>query len=116
MTTDHQPTPATLKSEGSPSVEVPDLANIVARVQQIIFRCAPVAPSCRPDEIPVDLPFVNGPGPVSLDSIDAVEVAVMVKQEFGVSFKNASSASKVMQNINSLSEHVHSNLLERRSC
>jgi acyl carrier protein len=105
--------PALVGSSERPLAHVPDPSVIVFRIQQIIYNCSAVVPSCRPEDIPVDLPFVNGPGPVSLDSIDAVEVAVMIKQEFGVAFKDAGSASKVMQNINSLAAHVQSALAEK---
>ena len=63
-----------------------------------------------PDDIPDDEPlFAGGLG---LDSIDALEIVVMVESEFGVSIKNEGSAREHFRSISSLAGYIQSRLTE----
>lgn len=63
-----------------------------------------------PDDIPDDEPlFAGGLG---LDSIDALEIVVMVESEFGVSIKNEGSAREHFRSISSLADYIQSRLAE----
>lgn len=85
----------------------PSYDDVVTKLRGIVLQCAGEAgKGFGPEDIPVDKPFVNGDGPVVLDSVDAVEIAVLVKQAFGVEFRNASSASTAMRDIDTLARHV----------
>ena len=58
-----------------------------------------------PDDIPDDEPlFAGGLG---LDSIDALEIVVMLESEFGLKIKNESSAREHFRSIGSLARFVH---------
>ncbi len=59
-----------------------------------------------PDDIPDDDPlFAGGLG---LDSIDALEIVVMLETEFGIKVKNETSARDSFHSISTLAEFVES--------
>ncbi len=61
-----------------------------------------------PDDIPDDQPlFAGGLG---LDSIDALEIVVMLESEFGIKLKNESSARDSFRSISTLAEFVEQRL------
>ena len=61
-----------------------------------------------PDDIPDDEPlFAGGLG---LDSIDALEIVVMLESEFGIKVKNESSARDSFRSISTLADYVGAKL------
>lgn len=61
-----------------------------------------------PDDIPDEEPlFAGGLG---LDSIDALEIVVMLESEFGIKVKNESSARESFRSIASLASFVEQKL------
>ena len=61
-----------------------------------------------PDDIPDDEPlFAGGLG---LDSIDALEIVVMLESEFGIKVKNETSARDSFRSISTLADYVGSKL------
>jgi acyl carrier protein len=63
-----------------------------------------------PDDIPDDEPlFAGGLG---LDSIDALEIVVMLETEFGIKVKNEGSARDSFRSIATLAEFVESRLAQ----
>jgi len=60
----------------------------------------------KPEDVPTDVPFIGGPGPLILDSLDAMEIAMEIRYEFGVELKNASTAAKAMQSFDSLADFI----------
>jgi len=63
-----------------------------------------------PDDIPDDEPlFAGGLG---LDSIDALEIVVMLESEFGIKVKNESAAREHFRSIASLADYVGRKLAE----
>ena len=63
-----------------------------------------------PDDIPDDEPlFAGGLG---LDSIDALEIVVMLESEFGIKVKNESAAREHFKSIASLADYVGRRLAE----
>jgi acyl carrier protein len=61
-----------------------------------------------PDDIPDDEPlFAGGLG---LDSIDALEIVVMLESEFGVKIKNETSAREHFRSVASLATFVEQRL------
>ena len=61
-----------------------------------------------PDDIPDDEPlFAGGLG---LDSIDALEIVVMLESEFGIKVKNEASARESFKSVAALAEFVESRL------
>ena len=67
-----------------------------------------------PDDIPDDQPlFAGGLG---LDSIDALEIVVMLESEFGIKVKNEGSARDSFRSIATLADFVGERLaLEQRA-
>jgi acyl carrier protein len=62
-----------------------------------------------PEEIADDTPLF-GPNGIGLDSIDALELAVGLEKNFGVTVPNSEIASKVLLNVNA----IHDYILEKR--
>ena len=61
------------------------------------------------DQIADDAPLF-GPEGIGLDSIDALELAVGLEKNFGVSVPNSEVATKVMRSVNT----IHDYILEKR--
>ena len=58
----------------------------------------------RPEEIDTDAPlFVEGLG---LDSIDALELAVGLEKNFGVTVPNSEIATKVLRSVNTIHDYI----------
>ena len=65
-----------------------------------------------PDDIPDEEPlFAGGLG---LDSIDALEIVVMLETEFGIKVKNEGSARDSFRSIATLAEFVESRLAQEQ--
>ena len=65
-----------------------------------------------PADIADDQPlFAGGLG---LDSIDALEIVVMLESEFGIKVKNESSARENFQSVAALAEFVEQRLAEQQ--
>ena len=61
-----------------------------------------------PDDIPDDEPLFGGG--LGLDSIDALEIVVMLEAEFGIKVKNETSARESFKSISTLANYVESRL------
>ena len=65
-----------------------------------------------PDDIGDDEPlFAGGLG---LDSIDALEIVVMLESEFGIKVKNESSAREHFRSVASLASYVESRVSQQQ--
>jgi len=65
-----------------------------------------------PDDINDDEPlFAGGLG---LDSIDALEIVVMLESEFGIKVKNESSAREHFRSVASLASYVESRVTQQQ--
>jgi acyl carrier protein len=85
--------------------------NVASRDELIFKLKALVIKACevkdvKPEDVPTDVPFIGGPGPLKLDSLDAMEIAMELRYQFGVELKNASTATKAMQNFDTLADFV----------
>ena len=66
-----------------------------------------------PDDIKDDAPlFAGGLG---LDSIDALEIVVMLESEFGIKVKNESAARENFQSVAALAQFVEQRLAEQQA-
>lgn len=66
-----------------------------------------------PEDIGDDDPlFAGGLG---LDSIDALEIVVMLESEFGIKVKNESAAREHFRSVSSLAEYVESRLAQKQA-
>lgn len=66
-----------------------------------------------PDDIP-DHEQLFGGG-LGLDSIDALEIVVMLESEFGIKVKNESSARDYFKSIASLAEFVEARIAQKQT-
>ena len=63
-----------------------------------------------PDDIPDDEPLFGGG--LGLDSIDALEIVVMLETEFGIKVKNEGSARDSFRSISALADFVSAQLAQ----
>ncbi|VAV85649.1 hypothetical protein MNBD_DELTA01-635 [hydrothermal vent metagenome] len=61
----------------------------------------------KPEEIEDDEPLF-GPGRLSFDSIDALEIVVGLQKEFGCIIDNKDKAEKILISVNTVAEFVES--------
>jgi acyl carrier protein len=85
--------------------------NVASRDELIFKLKALVIKACevkdvKPEDVPTDVPFIGGPGPLKLDSLDAMEIAMELRYQFGVELKNASTAAQAMRSFDTLADFV----------
>jgi len=78
---------------------------LIQKIKEMIIRACEVK-DVKPEDVPTDVPFIGGPGPLILDSLDAIEIAMAIRYEFGVELRNASTAAKAMQSFDSLADFI----------
>ena len=78
---------------------------LIFKLKELIIKACDVK-NVKPEDIPTDEPFINGPGPLKLDSLDAMEIAMELRYQLGVELKNASTAAKAMQSFDTLADFV----------
>ncbi|KQC10241.1 MAG: hypothetical protein APR62_12405 [Smithella sp. SDB] len=78
---------------------------LIFKLKELIIRACEIT-DVKPGDVPTDVPFIGGPGPLILDSLDAMEIAMEIRYEFGVELKNASTAAKAMRSFESLADFI----------
>jgi acyl carrier protein len=78
---------------------------LIFRLKELVIKACEIK-DVNPQDVPTDVPFIGGPGPLKLDSLDAMEIAMELRYQFGVELKNASTAAKAMQDFNTLADFV----------
>ncbi len=58
-----------------------------------------------PEQITDEMPLF-GPQGVGLDSIDSLELVVLLEREYGIKLTNPTEARKILVNINSMAEYI----------
>jgi acyl carrier protein len=90
---------------------VADLTDLKLRLKELLIERLKFE-DMTPDDIPDDQPlFAGGLG---LDSIDALEIVVMLESEFGIKVKNESSARDSFRSISTLAELVSQKLAQEQ--
>jgi len=92
-------------NQGLKDLNVASREELIFRLKAMIIRACEIQ-DVRPEDVPTDVPFINGPGPLKLDSLDAMEIAMELRYQFGVELKNASTAAKAMQSFDTLADFV----------
>ncbi len=59
----------------------------------------------KPEDIKDDMPFFSDAG-LALDSIDSLELIVMLEREYGIKITNPADGRKILVDINSMSEYI----------
>jgi acyl carrier protein len=78
---------------------------LIRKLKELVIKACDVK-GVKPEDVPTDVPFIGGPGPLKLDSLDAMEIAMELRYQFGVELKNASTAAKAMQSFDTLADFV----------
>lgn len=79
--------------------------DLIFKLKELVIRACDVK-NVKAEDVPTDVPFIGGPGPLKLDSLDAMEIAMELRYTFGVELKNASTAAQAMQSFDSLADFV----------
>ena len=79
--------------------------DLIFKLKELIIRACEVQ-NVKPEDVPTDVPLIGGPGPLKLDSLDAMEIAMEIRYQFGVELKNASTAAKAMQSFDTLADFI----------
>jgi acyl carrier protein len=61
----------------------------------------------KPDDFKEDDPLVGGK--LGIDSIDILELAMMIDKEYGIKIDNKELGQKVFSTLRTLAEHIHNN-------
>ena len=64
----------------------------------------------QPDDIKVDNQLVGGD--LGLDSIDVLEMVIMIEKDYGVKIDNRELGVKVFATLGTLAEYIHKSSLE----
>jgi acyl carrier protein len=78
---------------------------LIFKLKELVIKACDVK-DVKPTDVLTDVPFIGGPGPLKLDSLDAMEIAMELRYQFGVELKNASTAAKAMQSFDTLADFV----------
>ncbi|MBN1470439.1 MAG: hypothetical protein JW925_01560 [Syntrophaceae bacterium] len=78
---------------------------LIFKLKQMVISACEIT-DVKAEDVPTDVPFIGGPGPLLLDSLDAMEIAMEIRYQFGVELKNASTAAKAMQNFDTLADFI----------
>ena len=65
----------------------------------------------RPEDIPDDEPLIGSPR-FGLDSIDALELVLVIEKEFGVKIGSSEESRKALGSVNSLAAYLRSHLAD----
>jgi len=78
---------------------------LIFKIKEMIISVCEIT-DVKPEDVPTDVPFIGGTGPLILDSLDAIEIAMGIRYQFGVELRNASTAAKAMQSFDSLADFI----------
>ena len=82
------------------------LAEIRTRLKQLLVTSLNLE-NVRPEDIKDDAPLFNEG--LGLDSLDAVEIVVLLQRNFGLEVKDMEKGRKIFQSVNTLAEYVYEN-------
>jgi len=70
-------------------------------------------PETQIDSVQPDDPLIGPDSPLGIDSIDALEIVVMVQKEYGVRIEYQDSSRIILQSVASLAAHILEHSSER---
>ncbi len=76
-------------------------------LQLIITTCN--LQEVKPDKMLADDPLIGPDSPLGTDSIDALEIAVTIQQEYGVRMDSENTSREVLQSLATLAEYIEKN-------
>ena len=81
-----------------------DKAELILNLKKQIIQYVNIL-DYKPDQIGDDLPLF-GPDGLGLDSIDALELTVMLEREYEIKLTNPAEARKILVSVNTIAEHI----------
>jgi acyl carrier protein len=63
-------------------------------------------PETQIDDVGSDEPLIGPDSPLGIDSIDALEIVVMVQKEYGVRIEYQDSSRLILQSVATLAAHI----------
>ncbi len=81
-----------------------DKAELILNLKKQIIQYVNIL-DYKPDQIGDDLPLF-GPDGLGLDSIDALELSVMLEREYDIKLTNPAEARKIFVSVNSIAEYI----------
>jgi len=82
--------------------------DIKQKLKQVIVKDLALEDVCV-DGINDDSP-IFGEGGLGLDSLDAVELVVIIQKNFGVRIKDMVTGREIFQSLNTLAEYIQENM------
>lgn len=82
-----------------------DLLRLRESLKQIVVRACQI-PGVHPEEIADTDPLFGGPGPLQLDSLDALEIAMALRREFGLEMDEVGANAASLRSIADLADFV----------
>lgn len=82
------------------------LADIRARLKQLLVSSLSLE-GVRPEDIQDDAPLFNEG--LGLDSLDGVEIVVLLQRNFGLEVKDMEMGRKIFRSVSTLAEYVYEN-------
>jgi acyl carrier protein len=81
---------------------------LLAGIKQLIVESCDL--SLKPDELNDHTPLFGPESPLSLDSIDALQISVAVQKKYGVSITDSKVMRRVSESIATLTEFIQSEI------
>ena len=82
--------------------------DVKQRLKQVIIEDLALEDVCV-DSIDDDSP-IFGEGGLGLDSLDAVELVVILQKHFGVQIKDMTKGREVFESLNTLADYIQENM------
>jgi acyl carrier protein len=61
-----------------------------------------------PEDMTVDTPLIGPDSPLGLDSLDAVEIIVMIQSDYGVRITSKETSIEVLNSLKSVADYIRS--------
>ena len=85
------------------------LTDIKTKLKQLLVQNLSLE-DVKPEDIKDDAPLFNEG--LGLDSLDAVEIVVILQRNFGLEVKNMEMGRKIFQSVNTLAAYVYENTVK----
>lgn len=85
------------------------LAEIKTKLKQLLVQNLSLE-DVKPEDIKDEAPLFNEG--LGLDSLDAVEIVVILQRNFGLEVKNMEMGRKIFQSVNTLADYVYENTVK----
>lgn len=88
------------------------MENLIKELQVKIIEALDLV-DVTPDDIPADEPLIGGK--LGIDSIDVLELVMMVERDYGVAIDNQELGAKVFASLRTLASFINENRPEKAS-